>query len=240
MSQNMQTLLATAAELRSGGYPWDYVASQVHRSVQTVRQWPTRFSSEWKLLYRRAQKKRQEEASAEALGCLRNLLNEEDVRVRVKAADCLLKIPYSPEMEEEEPSPQELEDEKLLKVYHYRIDQYSQVVRNQRRDLGLPALEGEELQSAAVNEMIDQELEGKLNDPAYQQRKQQRELWEKIQNGTLPKPTIGASLTNPLILLWLVVSTILSGILGVREFQRQEMDFVGLASQPFQGEWPRC
>jgi hypothetical protein len=231
MSQNMQTLLATAAELRSGGHSWDYVASQVHRSVQTVRQWPTRFEVQWTLLYQKAQKKRQTEAAAEALNCLRNLLNEEDVRVRIKAADSLLKLsPAS--AEPDSMSEREMEVRKALERIDGAIEWYTPRLQAERKRKGLAPLSGKELEEECIQAFNKQMMELQLSSPEYQVLQQFRQQQQKESENAKPESNSTSSIQSihPLILLWLLVSTLFSGVLGVREYQRQS-DSVGLASR---------
>src|SRR5436305_9720544 len=96
MSKNLRTLIATAAELRSGGLSWAAVAKQVKRSPRTVANWPQRFPAEWMRLYTEAQHKRFTEASDEALCCLRTLLRQADTRGQERAAVALLKLRPEP------------------------------------------------------------------------------------------------------------------------------------------------
>src|SRR4051794_20300173 len=38
--EELQELLATAAEMRAGGSSWEAIAGKVQRSAETVRRWP--------------------------------------------------------------------------------------------------------------------------------------------------------------------------------------------------------
>src|SRR4051812_45729369 len=92
MAQNLRTLIATAAELRSGGASWAAVARQVQRSPRTAASWPQRFPADWMRHYAEAQRKRFTEAADEALCCLRTLLRQADTRGQERAAVALLKL----------------------------------------------------------------------------------------------------------------------------------------------------
>jgi hypothetical protein len=96
MAKNLRTLIATAAELRSGGLSWAAVAKQVRRSPKTCANWPQRFPAEWARHYTEAQRKRFTEASDEALCCLRTLLRQADTRGQERAAVALLKLRPEP------------------------------------------------------------------------------------------------------------------------------------------------
>jgi len=82
MSQNLQALLTTAAEMRAVGHPWEAIAEKVGRRVQTCRAWPIRFRSQWERLYREAQEKRFEQTANECHTYLVNLCRDKDPKVR--------------------------------------------------------------------------------------------------------------------------------------------------------------
>ena len=91
MSQNLHTLLRTAAEMRSGGSSWDEVARRVHRTAGTCASWPRRHPRTWAAFYREAAQARHEEAGNEALFTLRTMLRGKDLKAQDKSAEVLLK-----------------------------------------------------------------------------------------------------------------------------------------------------
>jgi hypothetical protein len=221
MSHNMQTLLTTAAELRSGGYSWDSVASQVHRSVKTVRQWPLRYPNDWKLFYRQAQKKRHEEAASEALCCLRHLLQGEDERVRVKAADCLLKFEQMEEVEEEL-SEEEYEMQKMVSDYRIRHQAACKAVNSKREQQGLAPLAGKALRDAGHHFLVELFCGGKVARGEEEKEKQV----QSADISTASNSTFDA--TKTLVVLWFLISLSLLGFLGYRDYQRKEIDRTNL------------
>jgi Uma2 family endonuclease len=217
MSHNMQTLLTTAAELRSGGHSWDQVASQVHRSVKTVRQWPIRYPTDWKLFYRQAQKKRHEEAASEALCCLRHLLNGEDDRIRVKAADCLLKFEQIEEVEEEL-SEEEYEMQKMVSDYRIRHQAACKAVNSKREQQGLAPLVGKALRDAGHHFLVEFFCGGRVARGEEEKEKPRQSTGaSEASNSTLDT-------TKTLVVLWFLLSLSLLGFLGYRDYQRKEID----------------
>ncbi|HJZ91664.1 MAG TPA: hypothetical protein VKE40_12390 [Gemmataceae bacterium] len=87
MSTNIKTLLATAAEIRAVGHPWEAVAKKVNRRAKTCRGWPGKYPTEWQALYRQVEERRFEETSKEAHSYLINLLRHEDPKVKLKAEE---------------------------------------------------------------------------------------------------------------------------------------------------------
>src|SRR4051812_24534056 len=129
MAQNLRTLIATAAELRSGGASWAAVARQVKRSPRTVASWPQRFPAAWMRHYAEAQRKRLTEAADEALCCLRTLLRQADTRGQERAAVALLKLRPElpdpgklPELSEGEAQKRLTEQREWAKICRGRID----------------------------------------------------------------------------------------------------------------------
>jgi hypothetical protein len=66
MAKNMQTLLATAAEMRAVGHTWESVPRKVHRKPKTCQKWPGRFPTKWQELYSTVQKRRFEDSCDDA------------------------------------------------------------------------------------------------------------------------------------------------------------------------------
>jgi tetratricopeptide (TPR) repeat protein len=85
MSQNLETLLTVAAELRAAGHSWDGVAARVHRQPATCRRWPARHPDRWEATYRAAQLRRFDEIHNEAASHLQGLLRDPDPKVKTEA-----------------------------------------------------------------------------------------------------------------------------------------------------------
>jgi hypothetical protein len=85
-------LMAVAAELRASGLSWETVAERVGRNPRTCRRWLAEYPGVWDRLYRRAELRVLESATAEAVIVLRNLLRSEDEKVRRDAARFLLQM----------------------------------------------------------------------------------------------------------------------------------------------------
>jgi hypothetical protein len=70
-----------AAELRVGGHSWEAVGEQLRRSPETCRHWPLTYPEQWQALYRAAEERVINEAGAEAVLVLRQLLRSKDEKV---------------------------------------------------------------------------------------------------------------------------------------------------------------
>jgi hypothetical protein len=81
--------LREAAELRVGGHSWEAVGEQLRRSPETCRHWPLIYPERWQALYRAAEERIINEAGAEAVLVLRQLLRSEDEKVRRDVARLL-------------------------------------------------------------------------------------------------------------------------------------------------------
>src|SRR4029077_20945559 len=85
------TLLAVAAEMRSGGASWDAVAEKVKRRPKTCQRWPARFRPQWEPLYRDAQARRYDEAGNEALFLLRKHMRDLDAKTSLRSIELMLR-----------------------------------------------------------------------------------------------------------------------------------------------------
>jgi hypothetical protein len=81
--------LREAAELRVGGHSWEAVGDKLGRSPETCRHWPLTYSEQWQALYHAAEERLINEAGAEAVLVLRQLLRSEDEKVRRDVAKLL-------------------------------------------------------------------------------------------------------------------------------------------------------
>jgi hypothetical protein len=85
-----EKLLVRAAELRAAGLSWRAVARQVERSEITVQRWPWYYPVRWDAAYRQAEAELVDEAAAESVVVLRQMLRSEDVKVQQSAAAKLM------------------------------------------------------------------------------------------------------------------------------------------------------
>src|SRR5262249_25377993 len=81
--------LREAAELRVGGHSWEAVGERLRRSPETCRHWPLTYPEQWQALYRAAEERLINEAGAEAVLVLRQLLRSQDEKVRRHVAKLL-------------------------------------------------------------------------------------------------------------------------------------------------------
>ena len=142
MSQNLITLMTIAAELRSGGMPWENVAQHVHRKPATCAKWPSRYRSKWDRLYREAHDKREEDARNEGLTFLRNWMRGKDPRWSLKAIEILFKSGPKRPADGQQPVQSSMDAQ---------IDDYKDLARSERERMdrvrarqGLPPLTDEE------------------------------------------------------------------------------------------------
>jgi len=87
-----ESVLARAAELRAYGSTWPAVASELDRSVTTVRRWPAMYPERWRVAVHQAERQIAAEAAGESLLILRQLLRSEDPKIRSQAARTLVRL----------------------------------------------------------------------------------------------------------------------------------------------------
>jgi hypothetical protein len=81
-----EALLLRAAEARAEGNSWKVVAEQVHRSPLTVCKWPRMYPDRWAAALREAERRAIDDAGAEGVCVLRELIRAGDPKVRQIAA----------------------------------------------------------------------------------------------------------------------------------------------------------
>jgi hypothetical protein len=91
MSQNLKDLLATAAEMRAVGHPWEAIAKEVNRKVKTCQNWPAKHKAHWDPLYHAVQLRRFESTSNECHTYLLASCRDKDPKVRNPALALWLK-----------------------------------------------------------------------------------------------------------------------------------------------------
>jgi hypothetical protein len=91
MSQNTQSLLNIAAELRAAGYSWQAIGQRVQRKARTCQTWPYRYRERWQAVFVEAQRRRYDETCIEAHELLRELMRDEDKKIRLKSVEIWLR-----------------------------------------------------------------------------------------------------------------------------------------------------
>ena len=84
--------LEQAVVMRRRGATWELVAQRLHCSPDTVRKWPLYYPQRWQVAIRRTHADLAVDAEGEAAYSLRSLLNDEDGRIRYRAAQALLNL----------------------------------------------------------------------------------------------------------------------------------------------------
>src|SRR5215471_2107902 len=85
-----ESVLAQAAEARAGGSSWGVVAEQVNRSLRTVSQWPLHYPGEWAAALRAADRRAINDAAAEGVLVLRQLLRSKTETTQLEASRLLV------------------------------------------------------------------------------------------------------------------------------------------------------
>jgi hypothetical protein len=80
------SLLSRAAEARAEGHGWAAVGQEVGRSPETVRRWPQLYPDRWAAAREAAARRVIEDAAAEGVCTLRQLIRSADDKVRLQAA----------------------------------------------------------------------------------------------------------------------------------------------------------
>src|SRR5262245_56525839 len=87
MARNLKTLVTVAAGMRAVGHPWEDIAEEVHRSVKTCENWPTKHPELWSQIYGGVEASRFEQMSKEVQTRLHAHLRDKDKRVQQRAVD---------------------------------------------------------------------------------------------------------------------------------------------------------
>jgi hypothetical protein len=91
VSQNLNTLLAVAAEMRAAGHSWKAVAKAVNRKLHTCQNWPTKFKARWLDLLRAVQARRLEQSAGECHAHLLSLCRNDDPKARAAGLNIFYK-----------------------------------------------------------------------------------------------------------------------------------------------------
>jgi hypothetical protein len=81
-----------AARMRAAGMSWAAIAAKLKRCIGTCLHWPCRYPALWALLYSNALAERDEDAEAESIRTLREMLRVNDAKVQREAARDLLRL----------------------------------------------------------------------------------------------------------------------------------------------------
>jgi HEAT repeat protein len=81
--------METAAELRAAGATWETIAAQLQRKLSLVARWAKLYAEEWECLLREAEERLSRHADNESRSVTRQLLRDNDPKVRLDAADAL-------------------------------------------------------------------------------------------------------------------------------------------------------
>ncbi len=81
-----ESVLARAAEARAEGGSWDVVGMKVCRSPHTVRKWPLMYPDRWDAAMRAAGRRVIDDAAAESVFILRQLVRTGNDKLRQQAA----------------------------------------------------------------------------------------------------------------------------------------------------------
>ena len=84
--------LEQAVVMRRRGATWELVAQRLHCSPDTVRKWPLYYPQRWQAAIRRTHADLAVDAEGEAAHSLRSLLNDEDGRIRYRAARDIINL----------------------------------------------------------------------------------------------------------------------------------------------------
>jgi hypothetical protein len=84
------TLLALAAEARAEGGNWVAAGERAGRSARTVRRWPLMYPERWREAMRVAARRAVDDAAAESVFVLRQLVRDKNKKLSLKAAWYLL------------------------------------------------------------------------------------------------------------------------------------------------------
>ena len=90
-------LLFEAVELRIAGLKWEIVAEKLNRAFDTIRKWPMRYPDRWQAAIERAEQRLTIDSNAESVVVLRNMLRDDDIRMRWHAANGIGCSPSAPE-----------------------------------------------------------------------------------------------------------------------------------------------
>ena len=86
------TKIKFAIAERANGTSWEKIAVKVHRRVEAVRRWPTRYADVWVKLELEADQQMSYETAKETVFILRNLFREQPVGDKIKSAALLIRL----------------------------------------------------------------------------------------------------------------------------------------------------
>ncbi|HVK08295.1 MAG TPA: hypothetical protein VM597_05905 [Gemmataceae bacterium] len=166
MSQNTETLLTVAADLRVVGYSWAQIADEVHRRPDTVQKWPARYKRDWDRIYKEAQRRRFEETNGECHLVLKQLLRSASENSRLKAVGLWLKSggtacgQTGQTGQTQADAPPENDFTRLAAYLSEEVPAARDRIARDRARQGLPALSEADAIEAYLNELLGEDDPG--------------------------------------------------------------------------------
>jgi PhzF family phenazine biosynthesis protein len=87
MANNLKTLVTKAAGMRAVGHSWEAIAEEVHKSVKTCQNWPSKHREMWAETFGKIERHRFEQMSKEAQTHLHGFFRDPDKKIRYRAMD---------------------------------------------------------------------------------------------------------------------------------------------------------
>jgi len=115
-------LVRAAATLRAGGSSWEVIAAKLGPHATDCSRWPVSYPAEWQRLFREASQRLALEAAGEARAILRALMRSDDEKIRLAAAQQLLKAPAKPAVK---PRPKIADDDAAIAAFITELRGYS-------------------------------------------------------------------------------------------------------------------
>ena len=84
--------METAAELRASGATWKTVAENLGRRLNVVWRWTRWYCDEWEQFLRDAEERASREGASESHAVMRQLLRHKSAKIRLSAAEKLVKL----------------------------------------------------------------------------------------------------------------------------------------------------
>ena len=97
--------METAAELRAAGATWETAAEQLGRQPTLLIRWTRHYHEDWERLLREAEERLSRQASNESRSVLRMLMRCKSSKIRLSAADKLMRHGLEEKAKREPPEP---------------------------------------------------------------------------------------------------------------------------------------
>jgi hypothetical protein len=96
-----------AAELRAAGATWETVAEKLQRRAFVIQRWGKLYAETWEQMLRDAEERLSRQGNNESRSTLRTMLRDENKRLRLTAADKLMRVRLAELEHEATPDPRE-------------------------------------------------------------------------------------------------------------------------------------